>query len=149
MTFNKLHRATRTMPAAAFAALLIVLASLGGSSPAIAADKVKANFIKGVWATADGCKMHAAIEAGGPKNVETTPELLTEDGYQGWEGGCSFASVKENGSGKWTVETACTEGAEEWQDTEAWELDGAAGRLKVTVNDQMTEFVRCDAGKGN
>jgi hypothetical protein len=149
MTFNKLNRAIRT-PAAALAAVLAFTCVLsGGASLALAADKVKANFIKGVWATADGCKMHAAIEAGGPKNVETTPEVLTEDGYQGWEGSCSFVSVKENGSGKWTVETACAEGAEEWQDTEAWELDGAAGRLKVTVNDQMTEFVRCDAGKGN
>ena len=42
-----------------------------------------------------------------PKSVETTPEILTADGYKGWEGGCSFTSVKENGAGKWTVETDC------------------------------------------
>jgi hypothetical protein len=151
MLSMELHRSIcRSSAAAALAALAMISAPLAGdTSAARAAETVKAPFIAGVWATPDGCKLRAAIEAGGPKNVETTPEILTADGYQGWEGGCSFKSVKENGAGKWTVETACTEGAEEWNDTETWELDSAAGRLKVTVDDQTTEFVPCDAGKGN
>jgi hypothetical protein len=126
-----------------------MVAALALISAAHAAENVKAPFIAGVWATADGCKMQSAIDAGGPKSVETTPEILTADGYKGWEGGCSFSSLKDEGAGKWTVETSCTDAAEEWKDTEKWELDSAAGRLKVTVNDQTTEFVRCDAGKGN
>ena len=131
---------------------IVVLAVAAGlfAIEAFAADAVKGPpFLKGVWATADGCKMQAAIDAGGPKSVETTPEILTADGYKGWEGGCSFSSVKEDGAGKWTVATDCTDAAEEWKDTEKWELDSAAGRLKVTVDDQTTEFVPCDAGKGN
>jgi hypothetical protein len=133
------------------AALALMLTPLVEEpSEARAAETVKApTFLAGVWATADGCKRQAAIDAGGPKSVETTPEILTSEGYKGWEGGCTFSSIKEDGAGKWTVATQCTDAAEEWKDTEKWELDSAAGLLKVTVEDKTTEFVRCDAGKGN
>jgi hypothetical protein len=135
----------RAFRAATIAAAPFVAAPLATH----AADPVKApSFLTGVWATEEGCKKQAAIDAGGPKGVETTPEVLTADGYKGWEGGCTFTSVKENGPGKWTVGTDCHEAVEEWQDAESWELDSTGTRLKVTVDDQATEFVRCDAGKG-
>ena len=138
-------RGIGTGPAAfAIAAVFLV----APAACALAADAAKApSFLTGTWATAEGCKKQAAIDAGGPTGVETTPEVLTSEGYKGWEGACSFTSVKENGAGKWTVGTDCHEAAEEWQDDEAWEFDSATGRLKVTVDDQVTEFMRCDAGK--
>jgi hypothetical protein len=140
--FMRLARRAMIATAATLASALVANAA------ALAADAAKAPaFLTGIWATDEGCKKQAAIDAGGPTGVETTPEVLTPDGYKGWEGGCTFTSVRENGPGKWTVGTDCHEAVEDWQDVESWELDGAAGRLKVTVDDQLTEFVRCDAGK--
>lgn len=129
-------------------AMIAAVSLVATAAATQAADAVKApDFVKGIWATEDGCKKQAAIDAGGPKSVETTPETLTPDGYKGWEGGCTFTSVTENGPGKWTVKTDCHEAVEEWQDTEQWELDSTGTRLIVMVEDQVTEFLRCDAGK--
>ncbi len=94
----------KTMNSVRIAALAVAAWPVWRSRRLAADARQRPSFLKGVWATADGCKMQAAIDAGGPKSVETTPEILTADGYKGWEGGCSFSSVKEDGAGKWTVD---------------------------------------------
>jgi hypothetical protein len=125
----------------------ILMLAVLGSSPSSA--EVKAPFVDGVWATEEGCRKLAELAAGTPRSVETVPETLTADGYQTWEGGCTFTSIEETERGRtWTVQTSCAEGAEEWSDTERVELDAANGRLEVTVDGKATEFVRCEAEKG-
>ncbi len=124
---------------------VLMLAALA-SSPSAA--EVKAPFVDGVWATEEGCRKLADLAAGTPRSVDTVPETLTADGYQTWEGGCTFASIEETEKGRaWTVKTSCADGPEEWSDTERLELDDANGRLKVTVDGKTTEFVRCEAEK--
>ena len=77
------------------------------------------------------------------------PETLTADGYDDLGGRLHLQRGQGDGAGKWTVKTACVDGAEEWTDDETMELDAAGKRLTVTVDDKTTVFVRCDAGKGN
>jgi len=124
------------------------LALLLSIATASAAEPVKASFLDGVWATEDGCIKQAALDAGADRNVESVPETLTADGYHMWEGSCTFASVAGNGERKWTVKTSCGQEAEEWEDTESWVMDPGGARLEVTLEDKKTEFVRCEAGKG-
>ncbi len=110
---------------------------------------VKGSFIgPGTYATADGCKKLAAIEAGGDKNVETTPETLTEDGFASWEGACTFASFTEKDKGRsWTAHMACAEESDEGTESDLFEkLDD--GKIKVTVMESATVLQRCDAEKG-
>lgn len=114
------------------------------SLPAAAEPKtVKAGFISGTYATAEGCKKLDAIAKGGPKNVGTVPETLTAEGFDGWEGGCSFTSIKETEKGKaWVAQMACAEGAEENTETDTFELR-PDGTIKVTNEGKATIFERC------
>lgn len=127
---------------------LVLLGLIGAGPAAGAAEGVKAAFIDGVWATEEGCKKQAALDAGAERNVESVPETLTADGYQMWEGSCTFTSVEQGGKGGWTVKTACSQEAEQWEDTESWVLDPGGARLEVTLGNKKTVFVRCEAGKG-
>jgi len=112
--------------------------------------ELKASFIIGTWATEEGCQKLAKIAAGSVRSVTTVPETLTADGYDTWEGGCTFSEIKETAAGrKWSVKTACVESAEEWSDSETMELDETGKRLTVTVEDKVTVFVPCAAEKGN
>jgi hypothetical protein len=113
-------------------------------------ERQKATFIAGTWATEEGCGKLAKIAAGTPRSVETVPETLTQDGYATWEGGCTFTDIQETAPGrKWSIKTACAEGADEWTGDETLEFDAAGKRLTVTVEDKTTVFVRCEAEKGN
>lgn len=126
---------------------LIAAFALTAVTPAHAA--VKGTFIgPGTYATAEGCKKLTAIEAGGDKNVGTTPETLTEDGFTSWEGACTFVSVTEKDKGRsWTAHMACAEEAEEGTETDLFEkMDD--GKIKVTVMENATILQRCDAEKG-
>lgn len=97
-----------------------------------------------------GCAKLKAIAAGGPKNVETTPETLTADGFESWEGGCSFVWIKEKQQGRrWVAEMACAEEAEESVEIDTFDLDPASGTIKVTNEGKTSAYVRCDEGKGN
>jgi hypothetical protein len=126
---------------------LIAAVSVVVSTSALAA--VKGTFIgPGTYATEEGCKKLAAIEAGGDKNVETVPDTLTEDGFKSWEGACTFTSFTEKDKGRsWTALMACAEEAQEGTETDLFErLDD--GKIKVTVMESATVLQRCDAEKG-
>ena len=115
--------------------------------PAIAA--VKATFIgPGTYATAEGCAKLKALEAGGDKNVEMTPELLTEDGFTSWEGACTFVSITEKEKDRmWSASMDCAEGATEGPESDIFEKM-PDGTIKVTVMGSATTLLRCDADKG-
>lgn len=122
--------------------ILVAVVLLGAMcAPALAGKK--ANFINGTFATADGCKKLDALAAGAARNVGTVPETLTADGFQSWEGGCTFTSIKQKVKGrKWVARMACGEAAEEHTETDTFvRLDD--GRLKVTVEGKATIFERC------
>lgn len=110
---------------------------------------IKGTFVgPGTYATAEGCKKLAVIAAGGDENVGTVPEKLTEDGFEGWEGSCTFTSFTEIEAGKkWKALMHCADGPEEGPESDIFERlpDGS---LKVTVMDNATIFQRCDADKG-
>lgn len=128
-------------------ALWLFIAVPGLVLPAYA--EVKGTFIgPGNYATAKDCKKFAAIEAGGDKNVATAPEVLTVDGIQGWEGGCSFTSIAVTNKGKvWTAKMACIEGPDEG--TQIYVFKKLShGRFKVTTQGQTDIYQRCDDGKG-
>jgi hypothetical protein len=118
------------------------------AAPAAAGET--ASFITGTYAMEGRCAAWAAIEAGGPRNVETVPETLTADGFSSWEGGCSFVSVKEvEESRRWVATMECGEEVEEWTEEDTFNLDPASGRISVTVEGKTSVYERCDVAKGN
>jgi hypothetical protein len=130
----------------AFATLVFGIALIA-SVPALAA--VKGTFIgPGIYATTEGCQKLAELEAGGEKNVGTTPETLTEDGFSTWEGACTFVSFTEKDKGRsWTARMACAEESLEGTESDLFEkMDD--GKIKVTVMESSTVLQRCDAEKG-
>ncbi len=73
--------------------------------------KERAEFLAGQYAIAAKCENQRWVEAGGPKNVGTTPELLDADGFHGWEGSCEFTKIFEHEPGKsWLALMICSEG---------------------------------------
>jgi len=127
--------------------LLIAVAALAG--PAIA--KEKAAFIKGQYATEKDCQKLRAIEAGGPRNVETAPELLDTTGFNGWEGACEFTRVFEHDAGKsWIGLMACFEGPNFSPQTYIFIKSEADDSFEVSAanKDEPEIYKRCDAGKG-
>lgn len=129
-----------------FSGLVFCLA-LAAVGPAHAA--VKGTFVgPGTYATEEGCKKLAAIESGGDKNAGTAPETLTEDGFETWEGACTFTSFTEKDKGRsWTARMACAEEALEGTESDLFErLDD--GKIRVTVMEKATLLQRCDAEKG-
>ena len=131
--------------AAALAGLLTA-----GNAPAIGAE-VTASFIDGTYVI-DGenrCDKLAKLDAGTKANVETVPETLTKDGFQSWEGECSFVSITEKQPGKvYAAKMACVEDDAETEETDTFTLDPKDHSIAVTVEDKTTKFVRCDGAKG-
>lgn len=129
-----------------------VVALLLATSFAAHADVavVKGTFVgPGTYATEEGCKKLAAIAAGGDKNVGSVPETFTEDGFEGWEGSCTFTSFTEiEKDKKWKALMHCIDGPEEGPESDIFERL-PDGKLKVTVMDHDTILQRCDTGKGN
>jgi hypothetical protein len=116
------------------------------TSAGIAHAAVKGTFVgPGTYATEEGCKKLAALAAGGDKNVGTVPETLTEDGFETWEGACTFTSFTEKDKGRsWTARMACAEEALEGSEQDLFErMDD--GKIKVTVMETATLLQRCDA----
>ena len=62
----------------------ILAGVLALSQPSAAENEVRADFISGVFAKEGLCKKVEAIEAGGPKNIDTVTETLTADGFRSW-----------------------------------------------------------------
>jgi hypothetical protein len=133
-----------TLADAGRAACFFLLAICVGTEHAHAA--VKGTFVgPGIYATEEGCKKLADIEAGGDKNAGTVPETLTEDGFETWEGGCTFTSFTEKEKGRvWTANLKCFESADESQESDVFErLED--GKIKMTVMGNATLLQRCDA----
>ena len=129
--------------------LIVATTMLGTAVPAVAGNKTAA-FITGTYVMEGRCGMLAKIEAGGPKNVETTPETLTSKGFETWEGGCTFLSIKQKTKGRvWVARMACAEEAEESVETDRFELDPKDQSITVTVDGEVTKYIHCDAAKGN
>lgn len=128
-----------------FLPALAVLTALG--VPAFA--DVKGAFVgPGTYATKEGCEKLKALAAGADRNADTVPETLTENGFEGWEGACTFRSITEAEPGKkWTASMDCHEGAEEGPESDIFERL-ADGAIKVTVMDNETVLQRCDTEKG-
>jgi hypothetical protein len=129
--------------------LLSLSAALVLAFPAAAAEK--ATFIEGIYAMEGNCEAWAATQmddsgAAGPGAVE----ILTEDGFKTLEGGCTFVRIEEKAKGRrWVARMNCTGDAGEGEETDTFELDPASGHITVTVDDNKSDFVRCDAAKGN
>lgn len=129
---------------ASFAVIIAGLSAAHAEPKSVQADFIGAD----IYATADGCSKVAALAAGAERNLTSVPDTLTRNGYEGWEGGCTFTSITELEPGKkWKAEMACAEGAEEGTETDIFERL-ADGKLKIIVNDTATILERCDAAKG-
>src|SRR5262245_53254204 len=126
MTFSQSVRVAARRIRARRGAVLAALPAVLSCTAAHAGD-VKATFITGTWATVEGCEKVAQLAAGSVRSVTTVPETLTQDGYETWEGGCTFSEINETEPGrKWSIKTACVDGAEEWSDEETMELEASA-----------------------
>lgn len=120
--------------------------------PVGALAKDRASFIDGTYASGEGCKKLAALEAGTPRNVETVPEVLTADGFKSWEGACEFTKVFEHDPGKvWVGLMVCSEGAGIGPQTVVI-LKGEGDSFEVADSDNEEEepevYQRCDGVKG-
>lgn len=125
------------------------------SVPFAAEAKERATFLSaGQYATTEQCEKLRAVEAGGPNNVGTAPELLTADGFHGWEGGCEFTKVFDHDPGKsWTAIMLCSEGMSSRPALYHFVKDVKEDRFEVTGPDSDDEgsaaYLRCDAKKEN
>ncbi len=130
---------------------LLAATLIAATASPLAAKPVKGVFIgPGAYAMKNGgCEKLKKIAEGGPKNVETTPETLTVNGFDNWETGCGFTSIKEVEKGrKWVARMSCNdEAGDETPETDTFEKQ-PDGSFKVTNEDKTTIWVRCDAGKG-
>ena len=128
-------------------ALILVALILPGAASA----KEKATFLSGQYATEADCAKLRKIEAGEPKNVETAPELLTADGFQGWEGGCEFTKTYEHNPGKsWVGLMVCSEGQTIAPATFVFLKSEEDDSFEVASQgqDEPELFIRCDAKEG-
>lgn len=110
---------------------------------------VKASFVgPGTYATKEGCAKLEALAKGADRNAGTVPETLTEDGFKGWEGACTFVSFTETVPGKkWKAAMDCHEGAQAGPESDIFErLDD--GTIRVTVMDNPTILERCSSEEG-
>ena len=135
---------------AQIAAAVFGAAAFGPAPQPAAAEAVTANFISGTYAMEGRCEKLAKIKAGGDQNVETVPETLTSDGFNSWEGGCSFLSLEEKTKGRvWIAKMACVQEAEEFDETDTFELNPEDHSIKVTVDGDVSKYIRCDDEKRN
>lgn len=121
-----------------------------GFLPTAVLAKEQATFIEGTFATEAGCAKLEALGKGTPRNVETVPDVLTKDGFQGWEGSCEFTRIDIHEPGKvWIGLMYCVEGATMAPQTYAF-IKGGDGSLEVaaTGEDEPQVYRRCDADKG-
>jgi hypothetical protein len=128
-------------------AVMFLVASLTAAHAEV--RTVQATFMgKGTYSTAEGCKKLAALLAGGDRNISTVPETLTANGFEGWEGSCTFTSFTEIQKGKrWKALMHCVDGPEEGPESDIFERL-PDGKMKVTIMGGATVFERCDGEKG-
>lgn len=132
----------------------LMLIALALAVPVAAHAKERAAFLAGQYATTAQCEKLRKVEAGGPKNVGTAPELLDAGGFHGWEGGCEFTKIFEHEPGKsWTAIMLCTEGMSSEPGLYHFSKDATEDRFEVTGPDSDEDgpgvYLRCDARKEN
>ena len=115
-----------------------------------AAEELRADFITGTFASEGRCAMVAALDAGGPRNVETVPETLAAAGFESWEGGCTFEKIIEKAKGRVYLTTMrCHEGPEEWTETNTFTVESDGVVLLVETDGETMRFERCGREQGN
>lgn len=126
------------------------------AAPLAAAAKERAAFLAGQYATAEQCEKLRKVEAGGPKNVATAPELLDADGFHSWEGRCEFTRIFEHEPGQtWLALMVCSEGMTVSPVSYVFVKTGGADTFEVHEADDQDGpelYTRCDAKdakKGN
>ncbi|MCB1519193.1 MAG: hypothetical protein KDJ37_01305 [Hyphomicrobiaceae bacterium] len=127
-------------------AIAILAAVLLPADRVLAKDK--ASFIDGSYATEEGCAKLKALAAGTPRSVETVPEVLTAEGFKGWEGSCEFTKIYEHDPGKsWVAVLFCVEGATMTPLTYAFARNDD-GTIEVGGGSEPEPelFRKCDAG---
>lgn len=148
---TKTFRKTNMRRPITIAALVLAHAAAMTAASPLLAKPNKGKFLgPGTYAMKNGgCEKLTKIADGGPRNVETTPETLTVDGFSSWETGCGFTSIKEVEKGrKWVAKMSCNdEAGDESPETDTFEKQ-PDGSFKVTNEDKTTIWVRCDAAKG-
>lgn len=104
----------------------------------------------GTYATGEGCAKLKALEAGKERSGETVPETLNVEGFQTWEGGCTFASVKETEKGRtWMARMLCGEELESSSQIDIFTRNGdGSWDVRVGGEPKPTHYVRCDAAAG-
>lgn len=130
--------------------LIVGLVAVAFTAGAASAASTPAGFIDGVYAREGQCEKWQAIEAGGPRNIETVTETLTSEGFRSWEGNCDFETITEKEKGKvYEAKMQCIEGAAEWTETNTFVLQPSGGAMTVWIEGEKHEFVRCGGKKGN
>jgi hypothetical protein len=130
--------------------LMVASALLVAGGGIALAGGQRATFIDGIYAMEGRCESLVALDAGGPRTVETVPETLTAEGFKTWEGGCDFAGIEEEVEGRVFVATmTCTDGADEWKETDTFTVDPADRSITVAVDGESSRYVYCGSGKGN
>lgn len=127
-----------------------LIASLIAVSTAPLCAKERAAFFRGTYATKQDCEKQRAIDAGGPRTLETAPELLNRDGFRSWEGACEFTKVFQHDPKTWIGLMMCTEGASMTPQTYVFQkAEGKDAFLVAGANQEAPdEYVRCDPKKG-
>jgi hypothetical protein len=130
--------------------LIVGLAVAALTARAASAAGTAAGFIDGVYAREGQCEKWAAVEAGGPRNIETVTETLSAEGFRSWEGNCDFETITEKEKGKvYEAKMQCIEGPEEWTESNTFILQPSGGAITVWIEGEKHEFVKCGSGKGN
>jgi hypothetical protein len=131
--------------------LFVLALALVATTAAVA--KERATFLVGQYATKEQCEKQRKIEAGGPKNVGTVPELLDADGFKGWEGGCEFTKIFEHDPGRsWLALMICTDGNATTPETYVFTKTEGEDSFEVAHaedDEGPASYTRCDAKKGN
>ena len=125
--------------------------ALVASTAAVA--KEKAAFLTGQYATKEQCEKLRKVEAGGPKNVGTAPELLTADGFKSWEGACEFTKIFEHDPGQsWVAIMVCSEGMTTTPEMYVFTKHENEDSFDVSHADDAEgpeTYTRCESKKGN
>ncbi len=112
-------------------------------------EKLDAAFIgEGTYSPTTGCRKLVDIQNGkAAPNISTYPLTLTRQGTGSWEGGCEFRAIREVKPDTFEGSMACSEGADEYQETVTFtRLD--ADRIKVASGTEALVYERCKALKG-
>lgn len=132
------------------ASLLVLLLA----SPAAEAA-VKARFLDGVYAmSTEACDKLKALAKGATRSINTVPWSVDRNGFDQWEGGCSFSRIRETAKGQsWSVTSFCEGNTPDENSTESYIFKRASPTtFAVTLTTpgasaeqrQPKTYLRCD-----